>query len=67
MLYWREKVLAQALITTFGFKDVIQIGRQNRPSLYDWSVKPTPALVPPELRAEVHERVDHHGNVLVAA
>jgi N-methylhydantoinase A len=54
-----------ALITTFGFKDVIQIGRQNRPSLYDWSVKPAPALVPPELRAEVHERVDHHGDVLV--
>ncbi len=53
------------LVTTFGFKDVIQIGRQNRPSLYDWSVKPAPALVPPELRAEVHERIDHHGNVLI--
>ncbi len=54
-----------ALITTFGFKDVIQIARQNRPSLYDWSVRPTPPLVPSELRAEVHERVDHHGNVLL--
>lgn len=55
-----------ALITTFGFKDVFQIARQNRPSLYDWSVRPTPALVPSELRVEVHERVDHHGAVLVA-
>ncbi len=54
-----------ALITTKGFKDVIQIGRQNRPSLYDWSVKPAPSLVPPELRFEVDERVDHHGNVLI--
>ena len=53
-----------ALITTSGFKDVIQIGRQNRPSLYDWSVKPAPALVPPELRLEINERVDHFGNVL---
>jgi N-methylhydantoinase A len=53
-----------ALIATFGFKDVIQIGRQNRPSLYDWSPRPVPPLVPPELRVEVHERVDHHGSVL---
>ncbi len=54
-----------ALITTFGFKDVIQIARQNRPNLYDWSVKPPQALVPSELRAEVHERVDYQGNVLI--
>ena len=54
-----------ALITTKGFKDVIQIGRQNRPSLYDWSVTPAPALVPPELRFEVDERVDFQGNVLI--
>jgi N-methylhydantoinase A len=54
-----------ALITTFGFKDIIQIARQNRPNLYDWSVQPIPALVPSELRAEVHERVDNHGNVLL--
>ncbi len=54
-----------ALIATKGFKDVIQIGRQNRPSLYDWSVIPAPALVPPELRFEVDERVDFQGNVLI--
>src|SRR4030042_1368571 len=53
-----------ALVTTRGFKDVIQIGRQNRPSLYDWSMKPAPVLVPPELRIEVDERVDYHANVL---
>jgi N-methylhydantoinase A len=54
-----------ALITTSGFKDVIQIGRQNRPSLYDWSVKPPPSLVPLELRLEMNERVDHLGKVLM--
>jgi len=53
-----------ALVTTCGFKDVIEIARQNRPSLYDWSVKPPPVLVPSYLRAEVDERVDYQGNVL---
>lgn len=53
-----------ALITTKGFKDIIQIGRQNRPNLYDWSEKPSPALVPFELRYEVNERVDSGGAVL---
>lgn len=55
-----------ALITTRGFKDVIEIARQNRPNLYDWSVKPQPALVPSSLRAEVDERVDYQGNVLTS-
>src|SRR4030042_1607959 len=54
-----------ALITSQGVKNVIQICRQNRPSLYDWSVIPAPALVPPELRFEVDERVDFQGNVLI--
>jgi N-methylhydantoinase A len=39
-----------ALITTRGFEDVIEIGRQDRPSLYDsMSDRPQP-LVPPDLR-----------------
>lgn len=54
-----------ALITTHGFKDVLEIARQNRPSLYDWSVKPNPVLVPSDLRIEVDERVDYQGNVLI--
>ncbi|HSB65731.1 MAG TPA: hydantoinase/oxoprolinase family protein [Anaerolineales bacterium] len=52
-----------ALITTSGFKDVLQIGRQNRASLYDWNVAPPPPLVPSELRFEVDERVDYQGAV----
>ncbi len=52
-----------ALVTTRGFKDVLQIGRQNRPSLYDWNVQPPAPLVPTQLRLEVDERVDYQGHV----
>lgn len=46
-----------ALFTTKGFRDVIEIGRQNRPRLYDlFFEKPRP-LVPRHLRFEVDERV----------
>jgi N-methylhydantoinase A len=53
-----------ALVTTAGFKDVLQIGRQNRPALYDLFADPPPPLIPSELRFEVGERVDHTGQVL---
>jgi N-methylhydantoinase A len=54
-----------AVITTQGFRDVLEIGRQTRPSLYDYSVlKPEP-LAPRELRFEVPERVRADGAVLV--
>ncbi len=53
-----------ALITTRGFADVIEIGRQNRPQLYALEpVKPEP-LVPRELRFELDERVAADGSVL---
>ena len=54
-----------ALITTQGFRDILLIGRQNRPSLYDFSVDPPPPLIPELLRFEVNERVDHTGQVLI--
>src|SRR5262245_27935726 len=50
-----------ALVTTEGFRDVIEIGRQNRPSLYDLTVRPAPALVPRELRFTVSERIGPEG------
>jgi N-methylhydantoinase A len=53
-----------ALVTTRGFKDVLQIGRQNRPSLYDWKAAPPEPLVPRRLRLEVDERVNYRGEVL---
>jgi N-methylhydantoinase A len=53
-----------ALVTTKGFGDVLQIGRQNRPALYDFFADPPAPLVPADLRFEVDERVDRDGNVL---
>ncbi len=53
------------LITTKGFRDVLEIRRMRTNRLYDiyWD-KPTP-LVPRHLRREVTERLDYGGNVLV--
>lgn len=54
-----------ALVTTEGFADVIEIGRQDRPSLYDpWVDRPAP-LVDRADRVEVAERVGADGTVLV--
>ena len=39
-----------ALVTTEGFRDVIEIGRQNRASLYDLTAHGPAPLVPRELR-----------------
>ncbi|MEW6093730.1 MAG: hydantoinase/oxoprolinase family protein, partial [Chloroflexota bacterium] len=61
-----RKGAATALVTTRGFRDVLQIGRQNRPALYDFFADPPTPLVPSELRFEVDERVDHEGNILQA-
>jgi len=61
-----RKGASTALITTDGFKDVLQIGRQNRPSLYDLFADPPSPLVPDELRFELDERVDCQGEVLKA-
>lgn len=46
-----------ALITTEGFRDVLKIGRQDRPSLYDLTRNRPPTLVPRELRFTVSERM----------
>jgi N-methylhydantoinase A len=59
-----RKGAAVALVATRGFGDVLQIGRQNRPALYDFFADPIPPLVPAELRFEVNERIDHEGSVL---
>ena len=52
------------LITTQGFRDVLEIGRQTRPHLYDYAVERPAPLVPRELRLEVRERVMADGTVL---
>jgi N-methylhydantoinase A len=54
-----------ALITTRGFRDVLEIGRSNRPDLYNLRfTKPQP-FVERYLRFEISERVDHRGRVVL--
>jgi N-methylhydantoinase A len=51
------------LITTDGFRDLLEIGRQKRPDLYDMQADKPPVLVPRDLRQEVPERVRHDGTI----
>lgn len=53
-----------ALLTTEGFRDVLEIGRQTRPSLYDLREPPPAPLVPRELRFTVRERIGPDGEVV---
>ena len=57
-----------ALVTTRGFRDVLEIGRTRRmlPSLYDTTFTRPPPLVPRPLRFEVSERLGADGSVLIA-
>jgi N-methylhydantoinase A len=61
-----RKGASMALVTTRGFRDVLQIGRQNRPVLYDFFADPLPALVPSDRRYEIDERITHTGQILQA-
>lgn len=54
-----------AFITTQGFRDILFIGRQNRPVLYALQPQLPPPLIPRELCFEVPERLDHRGQVLI--
>ena len=58
------KIPRAALVTTAGFRDVLEIGRQNRPELYNLQVERLPPLVPGRYRFEVRERISYDGTVL---
>ena len=61
-----RKGVTTGLITTRGFRDVLEIARGNRPALFNFRyAKPRP-LVPRFLRREVTERMDYMGNVVTA-
>src|SRR5208337_4037574 len=53
-----------ALITTAGFEDVIEIGRQARPRLYDFFFDRIAPLVARDMRFGVKERTDAEGRIL---
>jgi N-methylhydantoinase A len=60
-----ERRLARtALVTTRGFRDVLEIGRHWRSDLYDPDLEPPEVLVPRELRLEVDERLSEDGTVV---
>ena len=54
-----------ALLTTAGFRDVLEIGRQARPNLYDLHFTRPEPLVPRHLRLPVRERIDAQGQVVL--
>jgi N-methylhydantoinase A/oxoprolinase/acetone carboxylase beta subunit len=56
-----------ALLTTAGFADALEIGRQNRPQLYRLHQARPAALVADSHRLEIAERLDPQGNVIIAA
>ena len=53
-----------ALLTTDGFRDVLEIARQIRPELYDVFTDKPPPLVPRRLCRGIPERLDYRGEVL---
>jgi N-methylhydantoinase A len=55
-----------ALLTTEGFRDVVEIRHENRFEQYDVNIDLLPPLVPRRLRLPIRERIDAQGEVLVA-
>jgi N-methylhydantoinase A len=55
-----------AMVTTAGFEDAIEIGRQARPKLYDFFFDRVEPLVPADLRFGVEERTNGGGEILIA-
>lgn len=51
-----------ALLTTKGFEDLIEIGRQTRPDLYDWNASRPDPIVPRRLRIGIAERTHADGS-----
>ena len=53
------------LLTTAGFRDAVEIGREGRYDMYDLFIDPPIPLVPRQLRVEVAERIRADGSVLL--
>lgn len=58
------KGIRTALILTEGFKDILSIGRQDRPKLYDYFERRPEPFIPRHLRFEVPERTLYDGEIL---
>jgi N-methylhydantoinase A len=53
-----------AIVTSEGFRDVLEIGRANRPDIYNLRFRKQPPFVPRHLRFEVPERMNYKGEVV---
>ncbi len=62
----QRKGARTALVTTAGFEDAIEIGRQARPRLYDFFFDRIEPLVPKDLRFGVNERTASDGDILTS-
>lgn len=62
----QRKGAKTALVTTKGFRDLLEIGRQVRPAIYDLQADAPPPLVARENRLEVDERIGPQGEAVVA-
>lgn len=63
--FLERKGARTGLITTRGFRDLLEIGRQSRPHVYDLFVSKPSVLIDRHLRLEVRERVESDGTILV--
>jgi len=59
-----RKGAVTGLITTAGFRDLLELGRQRRPHVYDLFMRKPEVLVRRELRFEVRERIEADGSIL---
>ena len=60
-----RKGVKTALVTTAGFRDILEIGRGNRPDLYNFGFRKPVPFVPRHLRFDVRERVDAKGQIVL--
>jgi N-methylhydantoinase A len=60
-----RKGVRVGLITTKGFRDVLEVARGDRPNYFDLFYKKPPPFVPRHLRKELLERIDYKGNVVI--
>jgi len=60
----QRKGAAVGLVTTKGFRDLVEIGRQVRPKIYDLQADAPPALAPRSYRFEISERIGPKGEVV---
>src|SRR5918992_4912463 len=60
----QRKGAKTALVTSKGFRDILEIARGNRPDPFDLHYRRDEPLIPRELRLEVPERMDSKGEII---